>query len=229
MKILLSAYSCEPGKGSEPGVGWNAVRQAARFHDVWVFTHDEGRQSINAIVAGGKPSKCPIRFLLDLPSVGSLLEGGGGEDNNSTTSSGNSLPISPAAGCTARSASMSFTMLRSPSTVRQAFWHCCRFHSYGVPSEEVSQHLPPFGGLSASGGRSSRYCEALPESWASTIRSSDEPLGRLRLVWRRPKRPPDKCECWVANRYRYILKQACLKRKSVACRRFPPARAASFD
>ena len=23
MKILLSAYACEPNKGSEPNVGWN--------------------------------------------------------------------------------------------------------------------------------------------------------------------------------------------------------------
>jgi glycosyltransferase involved in cell wall biosynthesis len=38
MKILVSAYACEPGKGSEPGVGWNWVKQIARFHEVWVIT-----------------------------------------------------------------------------------------------------------------------------------------------------------------------------------------------
>jgi glycosyltransferase involved in cell wall biosynthesis len=38
MKILVSAYACEPGKGSEPGVGWNWVSQIARFHEVWVIT-----------------------------------------------------------------------------------------------------------------------------------------------------------------------------------------------
>ncbi|NUQ42892.1 MAG: hypothetical protein HUU32_16005 [Calditrichaceae bacterium] len=31
-KILISAYACEPDKGSEPGVGWNRVRQIARFY-----------------------------------------------------------------------------------------------------------------------------------------------------------------------------------------------------
>lgn len=41
MKILMSAYSCEPGKGSEPGVGWNVVRQAANYHEVWVLTRPE--------------------------------------------------------------------------------------------------------------------------------------------------------------------------------------------
>lgn len=51
MKVLLSAYSCAPGKGSEQGVGWNFVRQAARFHGVWVLTHEEGHQGIKAALA----------------------------------------------------------------------------------------------------------------------------------------------------------------------------------
>jgi len=66
MKILLSAYSCVPGKGSEPGVGWNAVEQAARFNDVWVLTHGEGREEINAAAASGALPN--VRFVvLDLP------------------------------------------------------------------------------------------------------------------------------------------------------------------
>lgn len=38
MKVLISAYACEPDKGSEPGVGWNWAVQAARSHEVWVLT-----------------------------------------------------------------------------------------------------------------------------------------------------------------------------------------------
>ncbi|MBD1936050.1 glycosyltransferase family 4 protein [Microcoleus sp. FACHB-68] len=38
MKVLLSAFACEPGLGSEEGVGWNMVLQAAKYHEVWVFT-----------------------------------------------------------------------------------------------------------------------------------------------------------------------------------------------
>jgi glycosyltransferase involved in cell wall biosynthesis len=38
MKVLLSAYACEPNKGSEPGVGWNWALQIGRFQDVWVLT-----------------------------------------------------------------------------------------------------------------------------------------------------------------------------------------------
>ncbi|HEX5464804.1 MAG TPA: glycosyltransferase family 4 protein [Burkholderiales bacterium] len=39
LTILLSAYACEPGKGSEPGIGWYwAVNLAAMGHSVWVLT-----------------------------------------------------------------------------------------------------------------------------------------------------------------------------------------------
>jgi glycosyltransferase involved in cell wall biosynthesis len=38
MKILISAYACEPGRGSEPGVGWNIVKSLAQYHQVWVLT-----------------------------------------------------------------------------------------------------------------------------------------------------------------------------------------------
>jgi glycosyltransferase involved in cell wall biosynthesis len=48
----MSAYSCEPGKGSEPGVGWNFVRAVAKYHEVWVLTRpDEGREVIEAELA----------------------------------------------------------------------------------------------------------------------------------------------------------------------------------
>jgi glycosyltransferase involved in cell wall biosynthesis len=38
MKVLISAYACEPGRGSEPGVGWNWALQIGRFHEAWVLT-----------------------------------------------------------------------------------------------------------------------------------------------------------------------------------------------
>jgi glycosyltransferase involved in cell wall biosynthesis len=37
--VLLSAYACEPGKGSEPGIGWNwACQIANQGHEVTVLT-----------------------------------------------------------------------------------------------------------------------------------------------------------------------------------------------
>lgn len=41
LKVLLSAFSCGPGRGSEPGVGWNWVQQVSRKHEVWLITMDE--------------------------------------------------------------------------------------------------------------------------------------------------------------------------------------------
>jgi glycosyltransferase involved in cell wall biosynthesis len=52
LKILLSAYSCEPSQGSERGVGWNVAREVAKHHDVWVLTRpDESREAIEAELA----------------------------------------------------------------------------------------------------------------------------------------------------------------------------------
>jgi glycosyltransferase involved in cell wall biosynthesis len=45
-RILLSAYACEPDKGSEPGVGWNQAKQAARFNEVWVLTRRNNAELI---------------------------------------------------------------------------------------------------------------------------------------------------------------------------------------
>jgi glycosyltransferase involved in cell wall biosynthesis len=41
-RVLLSAFACEPGKGSEPEVGYRALLAAAESHDVWVLTSSSG-------------------------------------------------------------------------------------------------------------------------------------------------------------------------------------------
>ncbi len=46
MKILLAAHACEPGAGSEPGVGWNWARQLARRHEVWVVACGRNRENV---------------------------------------------------------------------------------------------------------------------------------------------------------------------------------------
>ena len=67
MKVLISAYACEPGKGSEPGIGWNVVRQAARFHSVWVLTQEEGNKGIKDALANEVFASVQFVFL-DLPA-----------------------------------------------------------------------------------------------------------------------------------------------------------------
>jgi len=50
LRVLMSAYSCEPGKGSAPEVGWQWALQMARFHDVTVLTRANNRPSIEPVV-----------------------------------------------------------------------------------------------------------------------------------------------------------------------------------
>lgn len=47
-KILATAYSCEPGVGSEAGIGWNWIRQIARRHDLWLITRENNVAAIQA-------------------------------------------------------------------------------------------------------------------------------------------------------------------------------------
>jgi glycosyltransferase involved in cell wall biosynthesis len=48
LKVLLSAYACEPNRGSEPGVGWNMAVEIAKHHAVWVLTSNTHRDAIEA-------------------------------------------------------------------------------------------------------------------------------------------------------------------------------------
>jgi glycosyltransferase involved in cell wall biosynthesis len=55
VKILMSAFSCGPGRGSEPGVGWNMALEAARLgHEVTVLTQTEFQAQIEQEVAAGR-------------------------------------------------------------------------------------------------------------------------------------------------------------------------------
>ena len=43
-KILVSAYSCEPNRGSEPGVGWSFIEEMSKYYYLIVLTRDDKRQ-----------------------------------------------------------------------------------------------------------------------------------------------------------------------------------------
>ncbi len=76
MKILISAYACEPHKGSEQGVAWNLVREISHFHEVWVITRANNRSVITE-----EMDKSPNRNLhfsyVDLPRWASPWKRGG--------------------------------------------------------------------------------------------------------------------------------------------------------
>lgn len=66
MKVLMSAYACEPGKGSEPEVGWQMVTRMAHHAKVQVITRRNNRASIEAGLAGiAEPH--PEFLYYDLP------------------------------------------------------------------------------------------------------------------------------------------------------------------
>ena len=46
MKILLSAYACEPNRGSEPGVGFRTLLAVAQEHEVWLLTRQNNIRSL---------------------------------------------------------------------------------------------------------------------------------------------------------------------------------------
>lgn len=80
MRLLLSAYACEPGRGSEPAVGWNwALALAARGHEVWVLTRENNRGPIEEAMAE-HPHATRLHFVYhDLsPSVRRWKRGGRG-------------------------------------------------------------------------------------------------------------------------------------------------------
>jgi glycosyltransferase involved in cell wall biosynthesis len=66
MKLLVSAYACEPGKGSEPAVGWNWVQAlAGRGYSLDVITRSNNRETIESDSSHPNPA---ITFhYYDLP------------------------------------------------------------------------------------------------------------------------------------------------------------------
>lgn len=66
MKLLVSAYACEPNKGSEPGVGWNWTQALLRRgYEVHVITRSNNRPAIeNAFI--GKKLPLAVSYY-DLP------------------------------------------------------------------------------------------------------------------------------------------------------------------
>ena len=67
MKILLSAYACEPNRGSEPGVGWNAALALAEHHDVHVVTQLKNRAGIEAFLTHTPVPTLRVTYF-DLPA-----------------------------------------------------------------------------------------------------------------------------------------------------------------
>ncbi|WP_265266206.1 glycosyltransferase [Spirulina subsalsa] len=66
LKILLSAYACRPGEGSEPAIGWNLAQALVKEHEVWILTRESNRPAITTAL---EEQPCPGLTVLycDLP------------------------------------------------------------------------------------------------------------------------------------------------------------------
>ena len=71
LRVLACAYAClmesgSPISGGEATLGWNLVRQLARFHDVWVLTATSNRKGIEAELKRQPVANLTFHFV-DLP------------------------------------------------------------------------------------------------------------------------------------------------------------------
>ncbi len=69
LKVLLSAYACEPNRGSEPGVGWEWANRLAEFHDVTVLTRANNRDLIEAFYQTSSNTPRPEFLFVDLSAM----------------------------------------------------------------------------------------------------------------------------------------------------------------
>jgi glycosyltransferase involved in cell wall biosynthesis len=74
---LLSAYACEPDRGSEPGIGWQwATRLAEAGHEIVVITRANNSPSIAKALCGSRIASLQFVFY-DLPRWARFWKRGG--------------------------------------------------------------------------------------------------------------------------------------------------------
>lgn len=66
-RVLLSAFACVPGRGSEPGAGWTWALAATVNHDVVLLTERENERSLTAELAA-RPVPALEVVYVDVPA-----------------------------------------------------------------------------------------------------------------------------------------------------------------
>ena len=65
LRVLATAYACEPGAGSEGGIGWNWVREIAQQHELTLITREN---NVDAVRLAADQSNLRLRVVgFDLP------------------------------------------------------------------------------------------------------------------------------------------------------------------
>lgn len=65
LRVLVSAYACEPGRGSEPGAGWEWAMAAAERHRVWLVTSEHHAGPVRAALDGHRPEGLEAVLFLE--------------------------------------------------------------------------------------------------------------------------------------------------------------------
>lgn len=75
LQIILSAYACEPNKGSEPSVGWNwAVELIRMGHDIKIITRKNNKKVIERYIKKQSVIKKDNFYYFDLPIFFQVLK-----------------------------------------------------------------------------------------------------------------------------------------------------------
>src|SRR5689334_7187641 len=78
LRILMSAYVCNPTRGSEAGVGWSVAQACASRHDVTLLTQSLERNDIEAALARDPELAAHLRVIyVDVPGSAPRREGRG--------------------------------------------------------------------------------------------------------------------------------------------------------
>lgn len=64
LKVLINAYACSPGMGSEPGMAWNWVSNLAKYYELYIITEGEFRDKIEKSLIPKFSPKCEGRNML---------------------------------------------------------------------------------------------------------------------------------------------------------------------
>ena len=67
MKILLACHAFAPGRGSEPGFGWNWAWSLSSDHEVWVLAHPEYRDEVDSYLAAHPNRQLHVVWLKATP------------------------------------------------------------------------------------------------------------------------------------------------------------------
>jgi hypothetical protein len=187
LKVLLSAYACEPGKGSEPGMGWHWAVEITRLgHEVHILTR---ANNVGACERG----------LANLPGLRLLVHG-------------YDLPCWARwwkkgqrgmhfyyvlwqwrayrrARCIAGSTSIWFTTSPSPSGVTHRSWAGSAFLLSSDPSEAVSRRRARCSAPPRCGPGLWRLCAGAAIASPPTIPGCAAPSAAPRSSFARPRKP----------------------------------------